>query len=183
MGLTAPILNAPMGGGAGGMLASAVSAAGGLGMIGVGSAGSVTLHGTTTVIISGTNRLAAGNNYPLLGYGSLPGGGSFALSLPLNVSATLTNDTSNQWIALNVSSVGAPAVNPNPPQLQVSVSGSTLSLAWPTNQGWTLLTNSVGLTATNQWFPYPGSTSLTNANITLDPTKTNVFFRMAYPYP
>jgi nitronate monooxygenase len=43
MGLSAPILNAPMGGVAGGMLASAVSAAGGLGMIGVGSAGSVTL--------------------------------------------------------------------------------------------------------------------------------------------
>ena len=43
MGLSAPILNAPMGGVAGGMLASAVSAAGGLGMIGVGSSGSVSL--------------------------------------------------------------------------------------------------------------------------------------------
>jgi nitronate monooxygenase len=36
-----PIVNAPMGGVAGGALAAAVSAAGGLGMIGVGSAGSV----------------------------------------------------------------------------------------------------------------------------------------------
>ncbi len=43
VGLSAPILNAPMGGVAGGRLASAVSAAGGLGMIGVGSAGSVSL--------------------------------------------------------------------------------------------------------------------------------------------
>jgi nitronate monooxygenase len=43
MGLSAPILNAPMGGVAGGMLASVVTAAGGLGMIGVGSAGSVAL--------------------------------------------------------------------------------------------------------------------------------------------
>lgn len=43
MGLRTPILNAPMGGVAGGILASAVSAAGGLGMIGVGSAGSVAL--------------------------------------------------------------------------------------------------------------------------------------------
>jgi len=40
-GLETPIVNAPMGGAAGGALASAVSAAGGLGMIGVGSAGSV----------------------------------------------------------------------------------------------------------------------------------------------
>ncbi len=39
-GLRVPIVNAPMGGVAGGRLATAVSAAGGLGMIGVGSAGS-----------------------------------------------------------------------------------------------------------------------------------------------
>jgi len=43
MGLSAPIVNAPMGGVAGGNLAASVSAAGGLGMIGIGSAGSVGL--------------------------------------------------------------------------------------------------------------------------------------------
>ena len=41
LGLRAPILNAPMGGVAGSALATAVSNAGGLGMIGMGSAGSV----------------------------------------------------------------------------------------------------------------------------------------------
>ncbi len=41
MGLDVPIVNAPMGGVAGGALAAAVSRAGGLGMIGIGSAGSV----------------------------------------------------------------------------------------------------------------------------------------------
>jgi nitronate monooxygenase len=40
-GLTVPILNAPMGGVAGGALARAVTRAGGLGMVGVGSAGTV----------------------------------------------------------------------------------------------------------------------------------------------
>ncbi|MFI1462250.1 NAD(P)H-dependent flavin oxidoreductase [Nocardia carnea] len=40
MGLRAPIVNAPMGGVAGGRLAAAVTTAGGLGMIGMGSAGS-----------------------------------------------------------------------------------------------------------------------------------------------
>jgi nitronate monooxygenase len=49
MGLEAPIVNAPMGGVAGGRLASAVSKAGGLGMIGVGSAGSVELLERETV--------------------------------------------------------------------------------------------------------------------------------------
>ena len=40
LGLTVPIVNAPMGGVAGGALAAAVTLAGGLGMIGMGSAGS-----------------------------------------------------------------------------------------------------------------------------------------------
>lgn len=40
IGLAVPIVNAPMGGVAGGRLAAAVTAAGGLGMIGMGSAGS-----------------------------------------------------------------------------------------------------------------------------------------------
>jgi len=45
MGLLVPILNAPMGGVAGGRLAAAVSGAGGLGMVGMGSAGSTaSLH-------------------------------------------------------------------------------------------------------------------------------------------
>ena len=43
MGLEAPIVNAPMGGVAGGALAAAVSRAGGLGMVGIGSAGSAVL--------------------------------------------------------------------------------------------------------------------------------------------
>jgi nitronate monooxygenase len=41
IGLRVPIVNAPMGGVAGGRLAAAVSGAGGLGMVGMGSAGSV----------------------------------------------------------------------------------------------------------------------------------------------
>jgi len=40
-------------------------------------------------------------------------------------------------------------VNTNSPRLQVSVSGSALRLAWPTNAGWTLPANSVSLTQTN----------------------------------
>ena len=40
MGLDAPLLNAPMGGVAGGVLTAPVSRTGGLGMVGIGSAGS-----------------------------------------------------------------------------------------------------------------------------------------------
>jgi nitronate monooxygenase len=54
--LGAPILNAPMGGVAGGRLASAVSGAGGLGMIGVGSAGSTDLLVAEAAIPAAASR-------------------------------------------------------------------------------------------------------------------------------
>jgi autotransporter-associated beta strand protein len=77
---------------------------------------------------------------------------------------------------------GGSTVNTNPTNITVSVSGNTLSLSWPSDYlGWQLLSNSVGLTATNQWFPVTGSTSTTQENLTLDPSRTNVYFRMVYP--
>lgn len=93
--------------------------------------------------------------------------------------ATWQNDLAvdGSITALTVTAV----VNPNPPTVQFSVSGSTLSLAWPTNLGWILQTNSVAVNLTNQWFTYPGSTSLTNVNLTINPAKTNVYFRMVKP--
>jgi hypothetical protein len=62
------------------------------------------------------------------------------------------------------------------------VSGSALSLSWPADHlGWRLLTNSVNLANPSDWFAYPGSASLTNVVITIDPTKGNVFYRLVYP--
>lgn len=56
MGLAAPIVNAPMGGVAGGALAAAVSHGGGLGMIGIGSAGSAALLRSELGHLSGLGR-------------------------------------------------------------------------------------------------------------------------------
>ncbi len=53
IGLRTPIVNAPMGGVAGGRLAAAVTAAGGLGMVGMGSAGSVALLQSELEQVSG----------------------------------------------------------------------------------------------------------------------------------
>ncbi|HEX9048546.1 MAG TPA: autotransporter-associated beta strand repeat-containing protein [Verrucomicrobiae bacterium] len=92
------------------------------------------------------------------------------------------NNTLGTDGAISVASVSS-LVNTNAPHLQVSVSGSMVHLAWPTNSGWTLLTNSVSLTATNQWFPYPNSANLTNVDVPVNPSTKNVFFKMAYPYP
>jgi hypothetical protein len=74
-------------------------------------------------------------------------------------------------------------INPNPPQMQVSVLGSTLTLAWPTNAGWILQSNSVSLTDSSAWFNYPanGAVDVTTVNVTINPAQTNVFFRMVKP--
>ena len=74
----------------------------------------------------------------------------------------------------------APPVNTNAPVVQVSVSANTLSLGWPTNLGWTLQTNSVGLDSANQWHDYPGSAGVTNVTITINPAQPDVFFRMVH---
>lgn len=139
----------------------------------VGSSVSKTGTGTLTVANVGP-ALTAGDKFTLFSQ-ALAGGSGLTVT---GAGATWQNDleTDGSITALTVT----PAVNPNPPVMQVSVSGNTLSLGWPTNLGWTLQTNSVGLTAANQWFTYPGSASLTNVDITISPEKTNVFFRMVY---
>jgi len=74
-------------------------------------------------------------------------------------------------------------INPTTPLLQVAAAGNTLDLSWPDHQGWILQSNSVSLTATNSWSPYPadGSTNVEAVTIGINPSKPNVFFRMVKP--
>jgi hypothetical protein len=78
-----------------------------------------------------------------------------------------------------------PPVSTTPPTITYSVSGDTLNLSWPPDhKGWRLLTNAVGLLATNSWFQYPssnGSADVTNVSLTIDRTRTNLYFRLIYP--
>ena len=72
----------------------------------------------------------------------------------------------------------------NPTNITCTVTSGTLTLSWPTDHvGWLLQSNSVSLTATNAWFNYPadGSASVANVNITLNPSRSYVFFRMVNP--
>jgi autotransporter-associated beta strand protein len=73
-------------------------------------------------------------------------------------------------------------INPNPGPIQITSGGGVLGLGWPTNGGWILQSNSVSLTASNFWFAYPNSTNMTNVSIQIDPTQTNVFYRLLRPF-
>ena len=153
------------------------------------AAGSFGAGGVVNLGVNGSG-FAVGQ-FPLISYSGSIGGNGFAAlilaSLPANVSGYLSNNTANASVDVVITSA-PPAVNPNPTNILFSVTGSapaqTLNLSWPADhEGWTLLTNAVGLTATNAWFPYPNSASTTNVSIPMDYAKTNVFFRLAYPYP
>jgi autotransporter-associated beta strand protein len=147
------------------------------------ASGSITYNGTLAVTNIGA-ALHAGDVFQLFGSG-VSGFASF--NLQTNDAINNVKYSWNNTVAANgqisVATVTS-LVNTNAPKMQLSITGgNTLNLAWPTNAGWTLLTNCVDLTAANQWFPYPNSASLTNVSIPINPAKTNVFFKMQYPYP
>jgi len=142
-----------------------------IGQTNITAGSGITYNGGTLVVTNVGSPLVAGDKFYLF---SSPVSG-------LSVSGAGTTWQNNLASDGSITALTVPVVvNTNRPVMQVSVTGSTLKLGWPTNRGWTLLTNSVGLNATNQWFPYPGSATLTNVNITINPAKTNVFFRMVY---
>ena len=72
--------------------------------------GSVTLNGTSTVKITGTNNLVAGNTYPLIGYtGSFTGSFSaLQLSLPSGLTGVLVSNANSVALSL-IAASAAPA--------------------------------------------------------------------------
>jgi autotransporter-associated beta strand protein len=135
--------------------------------------GVLTHTGGTLVVTNVGPALAVGDkfhifNHPVSGFATVIGAGATWLN-NLATDGTITAQTVTVTL------------NPNSPVLQVALSGNNLALGWPTNLGWILQTNSVGLTSTNQWFPYSGSSSVTNVSIPIIPAKANVFFRMIHP--
>jgi hypothetical protein len=74
--------------------------------------------------------------------------------------------------------------NPNPTNIVVSSSNNQITLSWPTDHtGWQLQSNSVGLQATNAWFPVSGSTLTNQITITPGTNQTSVFYRLLFQEP
>ena len=104
--------------------------------------------------------------------------GSTAGTATLTVS--YTNATDNSVVTLT-----APVTVQTVPQGPVPItfvhSAGNIQFSWPPSYlGWRLETNSVGLTATNDWFTYPGSTAVTNITVPIGSTG-DVYFRLVYP--
>jgi autotransporter-associated beta strand protein len=102
-------------------------------------------------------------------------------SNPSNTSSyTWQNDVGSDG-SITLTAGGASGVNTHPTNMTFSVSGSNLTLTWPGDHlGWQLQSNPISLNSTN-WYQIAGSTAVTQENLTVDRSKTNVFFRMIYP--
>jgi autotransporter-associated beta strand protein len=67
------------------------------------------------------------------------------------------------------------------PSITNTVSGSTLTLSWPADYPWEVQSNIVGLAFSTNWYTVPNSGSSTSYAVTLDPARTNVFYRLVFP--
>jgi autotransporter-associated beta strand protein len=191
------------GGGSGAIIGTPVLAAntsGGLTKLGAGTltlAGANTYTGNTT-ISAGTLELAQAT----LATNSTV---SISNSAVLNLDFTTTNQisalvlggvsqlpgvynstTTPTYISGTGSLVVPSATATNPTNITFSVTGggSTLSLSWPADHlGWTLQqqTNSLSTGLSTNWVNVAGSESITSTNITIDPAKPTVFYRLVLP--
>jgi hypothetical protein len=106
-----------------------------------------------------------------------------ALSADLNIQQNLVSGGAGNTCVVIVGAVGTSVnLDPATANFKASASGSSLNFTWaPDHRGWQLYTNAVGLSAADSWFPVSGSATVTNQTISIDPSKTNVFFQLRYP--
>jgi len=162
---------------------------------------SLTLAGTTFMEINSAN----GQCDRIQGVTGLNYGGTLVVS---NLAGALTNGQSFQLFVVpanrsgNFSSITPPltngcawSFNPTsgvltvvstaatyPTNLSAAMSGGTLALTWPVSHlGWIAQSNSMGLSSLSNWFDIPGTSSVTNLNITPSLTQTSVLYRLRSP--
>jgi len=136
--------------------------------------GNVTYAGGLNIVNNGTFSL--GQTFTLFS------GGNTA-STPSNFSSIAGSPgVGLAWSFTNgvLSVVGSMATNST--NIMYNVSGNTLTLSWPADhQGWLVQSNSVDLAVPTDWQDISNTASGTSYSIAIDPTQTNVFYRLREP--
>jgi autotransporter-associated beta strand protein len=143
--------------------------------------GTITPTGTLVVTNVGPD-IANGSKFQLFnklvtGFSSI----TLPASNPSNTSSYNWQNNIGSDGSITLISGGTSSVNTNPTNMTFSVSGTNLTLTWPGDHlGWQLQSNPISLNSTN-WYQIVGSTAVTQENLVIDRSKTNIFFRMIYP--
>lgn len=141
--------------------------------------GILTNAGTETVVVTNYGPdLVAGDSFYLFSKPLLDGN---KITIVPSGNVTWTNKLAVDG-SIQVLSV-LPPINPLPGTIQFTVSSGALSLSWPTNLGWILQaqTNTLSAGLRTNWVAVPGSESVTNMNVNINPTNGAVFYRLVRP--
>ena len=162
---------------------------------------SLTLSGKVWLVINRTNAQTASQ---IAGLNTLNLGGTLTVT---NVGpAVQAGDTFTLFAATNTagsfSATNLPNISPlvwhwnpaagtliagggtasNPTNLTFTVSSGTGTLTWPLDhQGWMVQSNTLNIAVTNDWVDISNTAAGTNYSFTIDPTQTNVFYRLRKP--
>jgi len=132
----------------------------------VNTANGLPLANGTYVLVQASGAITSSGSYPAVTGTGIGSGSQGAISV------------AGSQVILTVSTA---TVLP-PANITFSRSGSTLTLTWPADHlGYILQSNSVNLMIPADWFNIPGSSSVTNFPITIQPGQSNVFFRLVSP--
>ena len=107
------------------------------------------------------------------------------LRVPPGLAASSTQGASATWtnkLAVDGSIEVAPVTPTTPTNLNFALSGNNLTLSWPPSYlGWSLQSNIVSVVSAGSWFAVPNSSTTTQMVITVNPARSNVFYRMTLP--
>ncbi len=137
----------------------------------------LTYGGTLTVTNLGGDFIG-GETYKLFTATTYNPGDFSATNLP-----SLGGGLSWSWNPANGTlSVLGGGIATTPTNISYAVSGTNLTLTWPgSHLGWYAQSNSVSVVAASSWFNIPGSQSVTNLDIQIQPTTPKVFYRLSKP--
>lgn len=111
--------------------------------------------------------------------------GFITITLPAGPgNAYVWNDQTAVDGTIHLVSGGISPVATNSTNISFSLSGSQLTLSWPSDHlGWRLQvqTNSLATGLGTNWVDIANTGSVTSTNVTVNPTNGSVFFRMIYP--
>jgi autotransporter-associated beta strand protein len=136
--------------------------------------GTRTNAGTGTVTVSNLGAaLQAGDTFTLFN-GALLNGNALTVT---GSSAVWTNK-----LAVNGTISVVTPISTTPTNISYAVSGNSLTLSWPLSHlTWSLQSNIVGVASSANWFTVPGSANNNQIVITVNPARSNVFYRMIAP--